>query len=162
VEVAYAESAAFVEFLQQRHPPAAFGALLDQVQAGAPFERAFGLAFHTSVSAEEKLFRQEMPFRYPWWPVVLSGGTLAWALAAGLMVLAGLKRRRQLAAYHAEQARLERLEDLGELLVASSPSAANEDLDWGFWPSDGPWLVHVTRVVRGPAAARRPGATTGG
>jgi hypothetical protein len=150
VEVAYAESAAFVEFLQARHPPRAFAALLDRVQAGDPFERAFGVAFHTSVSVEEKAFREELPFRYPWWPVVLSGGTLAWAVAAALMVAAGLKRRRQLAAYHAEQLRVERLEDLGEVLVARWAQAANDDPDWSFWPGEGPFVVHVTRVVPAP------------
>jgi hypothetical protein len=156
VEVAYAESAAFVEFLQARHAPAEFGALLDRVTAGDPFERAFGVAVHTSVSVEEKVFREELAFRYPWWPVVLSGGTLAWALAAGLMVWAGVKRRREVARGRAEQARLERLEDLGEALIDRREHAVNDDLDWGFWPVEGPWIVHVTRVVEVKAGSRRP------
>jgi hypothetical protein len=162
VEVAYAEAAAFVSFLQARHPPSAFGVLLDRVEAGDPFELAFGLAFHTSVSVEEKAFREEMPFRYPWWPVVLSGGTLAWVVAAALMVAASLKRRRQVAAYRAEQARLERLEDLGELLVGRTAWAANDDLDWASWPSaDGPWVVHVTRVLHVPRGDPRSTAARG-
>jgi Peptidase MA superfamily len=164
VEVAYAESAAFVEFLQARHPPAAFGALLDRVQAGDPFERAFGVAFHTSLSVEEKVFRAELPLRYPWWPVLLSGGTLVWGAAAALLVLASLKRRRQVAALRTEQARVERLEDLGAALLARRDRTANEDLDWAFWPVEGPWVLHVTRVLA-PAGAkqgptRRPWSTS--
>ncbi len=75
VKVAFAQSAAFVRFLRDRHGPAAFSELIDHVAAGDNFEKALGKAFHTSLSAEEQAFRDELPRRYPWWMSALSGGS---------------------------------------------------------------------------------------
>jgi hypothetical protein len=165
VEIAYAQSAAFVEFLAERHGRAAFGQLIDRLQAGDAFEKAFGVAFHSSLTMEERVFRAELPRRYPWWPLLLSGGTLVWGFSAVLLVVAWLRRRGQLTAFRAEQTRIEHLEDLGEALVASRGSAANEDLELGllpFYELDGHWVVHAVHQVQPTplkrvTPARRPG-----
>jgi Peptidase MA superfamily len=157
VEIAYAQSAAFVEYLRDHHGSAAFGTLIDHVQAGEPFEQAFGVAFHSSISMEERGFRTELPRRYPWWPLVLSGGSLVWAASSILMVAAWARRRRQVGVARAEQARVEHLEDLSQALLAHRFAPANTDVDdtvpWGDW-SEAYWLVHSVRVQRVTAQAR--------
>jgi hypothetical protein len=45
--------------------------------------------------------------RYPWWPVLFMSGSLLWAMAAVLMVVAFVRRRRVVAAQRANQRRLE-------------------------------------------------------
>ncbi len=151
VEIAYAQSAAFVEFLRDRHGSAAFGTLIDRVQAGQPFEQAFGVAFHSPLSVEERQFRSELPRRYPWWPLVLSGGSLVWAASSVLMVAAWVRRRKQVAVVRAEQARVEHLEDVSQALLARRFTPANGDVDDTSAWVDGAeayWLVHSVRVHR--------------
>jgi hypothetical protein len=150
VEIAYAQSAAFVEFLRDRHGQAAFRRLIDRVQAGDPFETAFGVAFHTSLSVEERAFRDQLPGRYPWWPLVLSGESLVWGTTAVLMVAAYARRRQQVAQLRAEQARLEHLEDMGDRLLERRFEVANDDLDASCWlppEQEHHWVVHSVRVV---------------
>lgn len=141
VEVAYAQSAAFVQFLRERHGAAAFGVLIDRVRAGDPFERAFGVAFHASLFTEEKAFREELPTRYPWWPVVLSGGTLVWVLMSGLTVVAWARRRRQRAARRAEWLRVEHLEELARAVARRAATPDNDERAPEEWltPPWAPW-----------------------
>ncbi len=146
VEVAYAQSAAFVRFLRDRHGPAAFGELVDHVAAGDNFEKALGKAFHSPLSAEEQAFRDELPRRYPWWTIILSGGSIIWALSSVLLVWAHVRRRKVIALLRAEQTRQEILEDAAQWLIAATPFAANENLEepWVFRePPDewAPWRV---------------------
>jgi hypothetical protein len=167
VEIAYAQSAAFVEFLSDRHGQKPFGELIDRMQQGDGFEKAFGIAFHTSLSMEERVFRAELPRKYPWWPLLLSGGTLAWGLSALLLIVAFVRRQGQLKRFRAEQTRVEHLEDLGALLLASRGAAANDDLEFfGLAPVvdlDGHWVVHAVRHVQPQAvgAKARPARTHG-
>lgn len=129
VEVAYAQSAAFVRFLRDRHGPAAFGELIDHVAAGDNFEKALGKAFHSPLSAEEQAFRDDLPRRYPWWTIILSGGSIIWALSSVLLVLAHVRRRRAIAIHRAEQTRQEILEETAQWLIAASSFSANDDQD---------------------------------
>lgn len=152
VEVAYAQSAAFISFLRERHGKESFGVLIDRVGAGDAFETAFGVAFHSPLSAEERLFRDELPLRFPWWPLLLSGGTVLWVLMSLLTVAAWARRRRQRAQWGAEALRVECLEELA-LAVASDTSApANDERSLDLWrhPSWAPWRAHSVRglVVR--------------
>lgn len=157
VEIAYAQSAAFVEFLRDRHGPGAFQRLIERVAGGDAFEKAFGVAFSTPLPLEEAAFRRELPRRYPWWPLLLSSGTLVWALGSVLTVLAWFRRRREVRALRTEQLRVETLHEAARALLGRS--ASNED---GEPPSEGPderpWVVNVVQVVRPPAAtpAARP------
>lgn len=154
VAIAYAQSVAFVEFLRERHGGWAFGVLLDRVAAGDAFEKAFGVAFRSPLSVEEKAFRDELPRRYPWWPLLLSGGTLLWVIGSGLLVVGFVRRRRAFRAWHAEQRRVETLQELASALPARP--AANDDVAWDYLPLDGtpmPWVVHAVRFHALPSDA---------
>ncbi len=122
VEIAYAESAAFVSYLQERHGKQQFAELVDHVHQGLPFETAFGKAFHTSLSLDEKAFDEELPGRYPFWPIVTGGSTL-WVLAAGMVVFASIRRRRQVLALRAQQAVIEAQEDAAREALARELAA---------------------------------------
>ena len=140
VEIAYAQSAAFVEFLRDRHGAEAFGVLIDRVHAGEPFDTAFGVAFHSSRGVEERAFRRELQLRYPWWPLLLAGGSLVWFFTTLLLVAAVIKRRHEVALHRREQERVERLEDLGHVLLDARERPAN-DSDPIEPPS--PWADHL-------------------
>lgn len=157
VEIAYAQSVAFVEFLRDRHGSLAFQRLIDRVSSGDGFEKAFGVAFFVPLSMEEDAFRKELPRRYPWWPLLLSGGTLVWIVTAALVVLAWIRRRRTVRAIRAEQLRVETLHEAARSLLGLP--AANEDVSWELLPYEGtsmPWVVNVVQFhdPMGGAAAR--------
>lgn len=155
VEIAYAQSVAFLEFLRDRHGSSAFQRLIDRVQGGDGFEKAFGVAFGVSLPMEERAFREDLPRKYPWWPLLLSGGTLVWALTSILLPVAFLRRRREVKRLRAEQLRLEALHEAAQHLV--TVGAANDDqsgeLLWEF-----PWVVHV--VLFPEAGAQASSSTT--
>lgn len=153
VEIAYAESAAFVAFLRERHGQAAFSHLIELVSAGQPFETAFGMAFHAPLSTEERAFRDQLPGRYPLWSVLLSGESAVWGVTGLLLIAAWARRRREVAVLRAEQARVEHLEDLGEHVLERWLAPANQDVDdSNAWSSalEEHWLVHSVRVHRSP------------
>jgi hypothetical protein len=157
VEIAYAQSAAFVEFLRERYGQAAFGALIDRVGTGDAFEKAFGVAFHASVSVEEKAFRDELPRRYPWWPLLLSGGTALWGVTSLLVVVAWVRRRQQRAVRRAEMMRVEHLEELGRMVAqrAASPHNDERSVEEFMLPPWAPWYgssVTGLRVASGEPA----------
>ena len=117
VEIAYAESAAFVSYLQDTHGPQQFAQLVEFVHQGLPFETAFAKAFHTSLALDEKAFDAELPGRYPLWPIITGGSTL-WVLAAAMVVYAWVRRRRQVLAMRAAQALNEQQEDAARAALA--------------------------------------------
>ncbi len=123
VEIAYAQSAAFVDFLFERHDRKAFGELVDGLQRGETFEIAFAKAFHTSLNLEERTFREQLPGRYPFWPIVTTGTGL-WAFASVLVVVAWARRRRAVALLRAEQAAAEAAEDAAARIIAAEQAAA--------------------------------------
>lgn len=143
VEIAYAQSVAFVEFLRDRHGPFAFQRLIERVSGGDSFEKAFGVAFSLPLSMEEDAFRRELPRRYPWWPLLLSGGTLVWIGTAGLVVLGFIRRRRAVKALRAEQLRVETLHEAAKSLLGLT--ATNDDFVWEPLGSDGPWVINVVQ-----------------
>ncbi len=124
-EVAYAQSAAFVEFLRARNGRGAFLRLIERMEQGDNFEKAFGVAFYLPLSMEEDAFMRELPRRYPWWPVLLSGGSLLWALASLVMVVGYVRRRREVKRLRAQQFNLEVQYELLKALLL--PQVANDD-----------------------------------
>lgn len=94
VEIAYAQSAAFVGWLSNRHGPARMGKLVDGVGAGEPFEKAFGIAFQSSLLVEEKAWREELAARYGWLPLTTSTA-LVWLAGSALCIAAYVRRRVQ-------------------------------------------------------------------
>ena len=152
VEIAYAQSAAFVEFLRDRHGSLAFQRLIDRVAGGDGFEKAFGVAFFVPLSMEEDAFKKELPRRYPWWPLLLSGGTLVWVGMSGLVVLAWVRRRRAVRVLRAEQLRVETLHEAARGLLGLT--AVNDDFSWELMPFEGtqmPWVVNVVQFHPAPA-----------
>jgi hypothetical protein len=127
VEIAYAQSAAFVAWLHDRYGSAVFGELVDGVHRGEPFEMAFGKAFHTSLSLEEKAFAADLPGRYPLWPVIATGTTI-WVALSALVVVAYFRRRRYVLALRAEQAAVEAAEDAAARILAAEQAALKEQL----------------------------------
>ena len=107
VEVAYAQSVAFVGFLVERHGGAPLGAVIDSVGAGEPFETAFAKAFKLSLRMEEEAWRAQLPGRYSFLPLI-TGGTTVMALAAAICATAYLfvrgRKNRRLVAMAAEDA----------------------------------------------------------
>ncbi len=148
VEIAYAQSAAFVRFLRDRHGPRAFEQLIDFAASGDNFEKAFGKAFRSPLSFEEQLFRDDLPRRYPWWTIVLSGGSLIWVFSSVLMVVAHVRRRKLVEALRTEQARIEVLEDSATWLVAATPFPANDDAGWVVYDEDARWVVSSVTDAR--------------
>jgi len=110
VEIAYAQSAAFVAWLSARHGPEGMGRLVDEVSTDQPFEQAFGKAFHTSLWVEELAWRDGLAARYGWLPLTTSS-SLLWLGATGLVVAAYVRRRQQKAAKLAEMEEQEAAEE---------------------------------------------------
>jgi len=94
VELAYAQSAAFVAWLSARHGPEGMGRLVDEVATGQPFEQAFGKAFKSSLWVEELAWRDGLAARYGWLPLTTST-SLLWLGMTGLVVAAYVRRRKQ-------------------------------------------------------------------
>jgi hypothetical protein len=126
VEVAYAESAAFVAFLYERHPSEQFGALVDGVGRGETFEIAFAKAFHTSLNLEERNFQADLPGRYPFWPIVTTGTSL-WVFASMLVVVGYVRRRRAVLLKRAEQAAAEAADDAAARILAAEEARTLEE-----------------------------------
>jgi Peptidase MA superfamily len=149
VEIAYAQSAAFVDFLRDRHGSYAFQRLIDRVAQGDGFEKAFGVAFYVPLSMEEDAFKRDLPKRYPWWPLLFSGGTLVWIFGSVLVVMAYFRRRRAVKELRAEQLRVETLHEAALALIGHT--GANDDIDpLEYLPYEGtpmPWVVNILRFV---------------
>jgi hypothetical protein len=128
VDVAYAQSSAFVDFLFERHPKQSFSALVDGLQRGETFELAFAKGFHTSLNLEERAFREELPRRYPFWPIVTTGTSL-WAAASVLLVFGFFRRRRQVARLRAEQEAQEAAEDAAARILAAEEAQRQQLVD---------------------------------
>jgi hypothetical protein len=127
VELAYAQSAAFVGWLRERYGTAGLGALIDHVRGGDPFETAFGKAFRTSLMLEERDWRAELPSRYGWLPVT-TASSLALALAALLVVPAAIRRQRQKAERLLEMELEEAAEEAARRLAEAEELAEAEAL----------------------------------
>jgi hypothetical protein len=110
VQIAYAQSDAFVRFIFERHSKAELQELLDETSRGTPFPTAFALAMHTSIGVEEASFRLILPDRYPLWPVITMGSSL-WVFSAVMVVVGWARRRKQVLQLRALQAAAEAAED---------------------------------------------------
>ncbi|WP_426751486.1 peptidase MA family metallohydrolase [Myxococcus sp. Y35] len=145
VEIAYAQSAAFVAHLSSKFGPQGMAALVDGVARGEPFETAFGKAFRTSLLVEETAWRDGLAARYGWLPLTTSSA-LVWLGASFLCVAAYARRRQQRAARLAEMAAQDAAEDATLRLLAAQAAAANAqaplasaaDATWPDWPSGPP------------------------
>jgi hypothetical protein len=130
VNEAYAESADFVRFLMRDTDRARFGALLQRIRAGVPFDRTLEDSYGEDVRKLEFEWREELGRRFGVLPIVTGGGLL-WVLIAGLAGAAWLKKRRRARAKLAEWAREEA--EMDAAIVAASgareagPGATTDD-----------------------------------
>jgi hypothetical protein len=130
VEIAYAQSAAFVAHLAARYGPQRMAELVDAVGRGASFEAAFARAFLVTLRLEEDAWREGLPARYGWLPLATTE-ELLWLLAAALCLAAFVLRQRQktrhLAQLEAEEAEEARL--AAEVAALAPPDALGGDAE---------------------------------
>lgn len=132
VASAYAASRDFVNFLQEYRRPDQTGddvdnlkQLLTEMKAGHTFNAAFIRTYGLGLSELGVRWRQGLPGRFVWYPL-LAGGTLPFTLVFPLVVVAWFRRRRH---YKAGIARLE-----------AEEAALRERLDGhGFTTADASW-----------------------
>ncbi|MFL5321741.1 MAG: peptidase MA family metallohydrolase [Myxococcaceae bacterium] len=123
VEIAYAQSVAFVDSLLNEFGSEKLGELLTEVGQGEKFETAFARVFKTTLTVEEEHWRKELPSRYSWWPIITTSSTLL-MIAAVLTILAYARRRRQMEARLAEMTAQEAAEDAAERILAAEQEQA--------------------------------------
>lgn len=109
VEIAYAQSEAFVAFLLDRHGPEAVGRLILELRTGAHFDLAFARAFQTTVRLEEQHFRERLPRLYAWLPFTLTS-SLVW-IAGAVLIVVGTIRLRLISDARRAQMDLEQAEE---------------------------------------------------
>jgi len=142
VQIAYAQSVSFVDFLVERHGLAALGELIDGVvDDGRSFETAFAKAFKASLWFEETAWRAQLPSRYSWLPL-LTNSSVLWALLALACIAASLRlrsrRRRRRAAMEAAELAEGQVEaqptagvEANRLADPWARAAANDDIEGG-------------------------------
>ena len=123
VDIAYAQSVSFVEYLFERQAPPQMRALLLAVKGGDAFNLAFAKAFHTSLDLEERHWREALPRRFAWLPIN-AWSSLLWGLTSLLCLVAFWRRQvhkgRKLAVLDAELA----AEDSAHRLLAAAEANA--------------------------------------
>ena len=163
VEVAYAQSAAFVAWLAARQGPEGMARLVDEVAQAQPFEQAFGKAFHSSLWVEELAWREGLAARYGWLPLTTSS-SLVWLGATGLVVAAWVRRRQQMQARLAEMevqeaAEAEALRVALEAELARPPPPFEAELPPEYEPAPTPSSepgARGERGLRGPPVQAHP------
>jgi hypothetical protein len=127
VNVAYAESADFANFLMRDADRVRFGSLIRRVGDGVTFDRALEDAYGTDVRKLEFQWREAVSRRLGVVPM-LTGGGLVWALIIGLAAAAFVKRRRKAKAKLAQWA-LEEAQLDAAIAAAQPPGAAAGEED---------------------------------
>jgi hypothetical protein len=134
VNVAYAESADFVEWLSKRSGEPRLPELISRIARDQPFETAVSQTFHAGIGQLEHEWREELAERFGAFPLLLGTGAI-WVLIAVLVVLAWIRRRRgarvtlqRWADEEAEQERIEaRARALAELRMRAAGTACRAD-----------------------------------
>jgi hypothetical protein len=126
VNIAYAESADFVNFLMRDTDRARFGSLVERVRAGAAFNRALEDAYGTDVRKLEYEWREAVGRRFGLVPMLTGGGVL-WTLMMGLAGAAWFKRRRRAKAKLAQWAREEAEMDSAIAAASALPHATGDE-----------------------------------
>lgn len=128
VQLAYAQSAAFVGWLHDRHGTSGMARLVDAVQAGDNFELAFAKAFSRTLGSEEKAWREGLAGQYGWLPVT-SVTTLVLGFAALLTVWGWTRRRKQYALRLAQMEAQEAAEEAARRVLEAELRAQEEALE---------------------------------
>jgi hypothetical protein len=94
VNVAYAQSADVVKFLEESYGRGFIARLLSRVRRGDEFEPALESLAGSSVRQIERRWRSGLDVWYRWVPTITGGATL-WALIAFVLVGAYVRRKRE-------------------------------------------------------------------
>jgi hypothetical protein len=128
VNIAYAESADFVNFLMRDTDRARFGSLVERVRGGEDFTRALEDAYGTDLRKLEYEWREGVERRFGFVPM-LTGGGLLWTVIVALAALAWVKKRREAKAKLLQWAREEaRAETALTAAPRAQPGSGEEEL----------------------------------
>ncbi len=115
VTVSYAAARDFVNYLRYRDDGSDLRQLMSELRRGINFDAAFVKAFGRSLGELDGEWRSGLTGRFVWFPVISSGG-LPFAALSPLIVVAAVRRRRQL---REGWARLAREDELLQAEVAA-------------------------------------------
>jgi hypothetical protein len=122
VNIAYAESADFMGFLQQRTDRVRFAAMIGRVREGQAFDRAISEAYGSDLRKLEFQWRSSAEHRFSIIPVITGGG-LIWVAVVFALGAAYVKRRRRAKAILARWEQEEAIEDALLARAAASDDA---------------------------------------
>jgi len=126
VNIAYAESADFVNFLMRDADRARFGSLVERVRGGADFTRALEDAYGTDMRKLEYEWREAVGRRFGLVPMLTGGGVL-WTLIVGLAAAAWFKKRLRASAKLAQWAREEAEMERASLAAATASDPGGDE-----------------------------------
>ncbi len=94
IELAYAESFEFVNFLENEFGGRKFHAFVRRLASGGEFYSSLEEIFGLNAEELEKRWKSDIKMTYAWLPAITSGGTL-WGVASVFLVLGWLRKRRE-------------------------------------------------------------------
>lgn len=124
VNLAYAQSADFVRWLLARDDGEdRFRELVDRLGRGQPFPTALERTYSIRMQILEIEWHEDLAERFQAWPLLFGTGVF-WVFAAGLLVIAYVRRKRRNRATLREWEALEAVEDEPETLGPDTPEPA--------------------------------------
>ena len=94
VDIAYAESFHFLNYLFEEFGKQKFRTLLELLARGEKFEPAFRQVYKVPFFVVERDWRKRLERNYTWFPVLFSGSAV-WFVASIIFVLGFLRKRRR-------------------------------------------------------------------
>lgn len=128
VNIAYAESADFMRFLDRKSDRLRFRSMIGRLREGQTFDRAINDAYGSDLHRLEFEWRSDLEHRFSVIPI-LTGGGLIWVLVIVALVAAYVRRRRQSKAILARWEREEALEDARLAKLAAERAAVQAASD---------------------------------
>ncbi|NUN15422.1 MAG: hypothetical protein HUU55_17495 [Myxococcales bacterium] len=96
-QLAYAQSAVFIQFLRQQHfLDVRLPTLTGSIRAGVPFEQAFAFQFGAPILELEQVFMHSLQGTWSWF-TVLTGASVVWAALAVLFLMVYMRKKRRIA-----------------------------------------------------------------
>ena len=127
VNIAYAESADFMQYLSRRSDQLRFAAMIGRIRDGQPFDSAIADAYGEDLRRLELHWRGDLEHRFSVIPI-LTGGGLIWVLVIAGLGVAYVKKRRRTKAILARWGREEAAEDARlEALRRAAEEAEDHD-----------------------------------
>lgn len=125
VNIAYAESADFMQFLSRRSDQLRFSSMIGRIREGQAFDRAIADAYGEDLRRLEFQWRGDLEHRFSVIPI-LTGGGLVWVLVIAGLGVAYVKKRRRTKAILARWGREEAAEDARQEALRRAAEEAEE------------------------------------